>query len=121
MNEAEQEQAIPTPRRKTYVTTTRLYLTVIIFSTIISTMTAAALIGAYHTRVAMKIAVYNLEEKLIQINKALAEGKITPPQADQLQSLEIADAKRIANSLPANYLMLTKGAVLGNHATNIEQ
>ena len=108
------------PAQRT-VTARKMYLTVIIVSIIVSISTAVSTIAYYDRHFVTKILVYDLTSKLQLVQKSLSEGKITVQQAEQVSALEIADAKKIADSVPANYIVMTGDAVLGNHAQIIGQ
>ena len=110
-----------------FVTARFMYLTIITVT--VFTITASIII--YDRLFATKIIVYDLTSKLILIEKAAKEGKITFQQAEQVSALEIEEAKRISNSAPSNCIVLSGDAVipktpensgdaaLGNHGSKI--
>lgn len=110
--------AKPVPR---YVTARKMYLTVIMVSIIVSIASVVSSIAYYDRHYATKILVYDLTSKLKLIEKSASEGKITFQQADQVAALEILEAKKLADSAPPNYVVITGDAVLGSHAQNIGQ
>ena len=110
--------ATPGPR---VVTVRRMYLTAIGVSLVVGFVVSSCLMAYYHSRYAIKIIVYDLPAKLQLIQTSVTEGKITVQQAEQVSLLEIADAKKIADSVPSNYIVMTGGVVLGNHAQIIGQ
>lgn len=107
MLETEQENKPITPDPK-YITARVMYLTVIAMA--IFAVTAS--ISIYDYYFATKIIVYDLPGKLLLIKKAAEEGKITFQQAEQVSALEIAEAKRISDAAPSNYIVLSGDAVL---------
>ena len=108
----------PLPRT---VTTRRSFLTVLIVSVITNIAVSIGCIAYYDRHYATKILVYDLLPKLQQYKMAASEGKITFQQADQGTALEIAEAKKIADSMPQNYIVVTGDAILGSHAQIIGQ
>ncbi len=110
MNEIEQE-AVAVPRRKTYVTTTRMYLTVI-FCCITSSIVSLAV---YDWRFATKIVISDVPEKLLEIKKFATAGQITPQQAAAVSDQEMSAANSLADAMPSNYTVIMGDAVLGNH------
>lgn len=113
----ETEQPTHNVQKRKHVTLRMMFLTVL-FSNI---LTVAAGLFLYDRLWAIKILVYNLEAKLVMIDKAVADGKITAQQAEQLHNVEIEEARKISEMVPANYIVLSGGSVLGSHAKVIDQ
>jgi hypothetical protein len=117
---SEQEQInIPNvvPKTPKYVTVRTMCLVVLcvnIFSLAVSFV-------IYDRNYATKIATYDLPAKLLLIEQAAKDGKISFQQAEQVSALEIVEAKKLSDLAPSNYIVITREAVLGSHAKVIEQ
>ncbi|QEM66748.1 hypothetical protein FO488_00305 [Geobacter sp. FeAm09] len=114
---SEQEQIHPAVFQPTYVTTTRMYLTVAAWCF----FTTLAALVTYDRYFATKIVISDVPDKLVEIKKFAAAGQITPQQAAAVSEQEMQAATNLADSLPSNYIVIMGDAIIGSHKKNPAQ
>jgi len=117
MSETDQETRTTDEPQPKYVTRRTMHLTVLCACL----LTVCISLFVYDRYFATKIVIYDLDGKLQLIKQAAEKGAITFQQAEQVSAMEIAEAKRISDMAPSNYVVLSGGAVLGSHTQIIGQ